>query len=363
MLTSSSLYEAAYPYPHRRVARMDVRTPDGTVLAQDVPVLAGSVSAQLQSRVTRSATFSLSQEWFPHSPTDVLGLDHAIVTIRAGIGYPNRDPETFPVFTGRVYSARLGAAGDVTFRADDLAADVVVADFEQPFPSQAGASAVAEARRIIKAAYPYAAFGPDDVDDATVPRLVWDDDRGKALDDIATVVEARWYCLGNGNFVMRRLDYSGVSPQLALHDGPEGTLTSADIEVTADGTYNSVVVLAERLDGDVPIRAVERNNNALSPYRWGGAFGYRVRKLRLQTATTPYEAQRAARSQLTADSALLRQWTMQCVPDYRIEPGDVASVSWRGESDVQILDSVTYPLGTKEAMSLSGRSRVDAPLG
>lgn len=363
MLSSSALYDAALPYPHKREVRVSVRTPAGDLLAEDVPVLGGSVSAQLQSRVTRTATFSVAPQWFPDSPDDPFSPSHAIVTIEAGIAYPNGDPEVFPVFTGRVYSARLSAAGDVTFRADDLAAEVTVADFEQPFPSQPGASTVAEIRRIVRAAYPTAAFGPDDVDDAPVPRLVWDDDPGKALDDLATVAEARWYTLGNGRFVVRRLDYTGVTPVLSLHDGPEGTLVSADIEVSADDTFNSVVVTAERLDGDAPLRAIERNNNSLSPWRFGGPFGRRVRKLRLQTATTPYEAQRAARSQLTAYSALTRQWTMECVPDYRIEPGDVIQASYRGITDTQVIDSVTYPIDVDGTMSLSGRSRIEQTLG
>jgi len=360
MLTGSALYEAAYPYPHRRVAVVTVRTPDGTLLAEDVPVQTGSVSAQLQSRVTRSATFTLSAEWMPLTSADVFSPHRAIVQISAGVGYPNGDRDLFPVFTGRVYSARLGADGEVTFRADDLAADVVVDDFEQPYASQQGASAVAEIRRMISDAYPHAVFGPDDVDDASVPRLVWDDDRGKALDDMASVLEARWYTLGNGSFVVRRLGYDGITVLGSLTDGPTGTLTSADIEVTADGVYNSVVVLADRLDGDTPIRAVERNLNAVDPYVYGGDFGKRVLKLRLQTATTPNEAQRAARSQLAAHGALVRQWEMDCVPDYRIEPGDTLDVSWRGLRDTQIIDSVTYPLNTGEAMSLSGRSRIES---
>ncbi len=269
----------------------------------------------------------------------------------------------FPVFTGRVYSARLGSDGSVTFRADDLAADVVVADFEQPFASQQGASTVAEVRRIISLAYPYAVFGPDDVDDAPVPRLVWDDDRGRALDDLAAVAEARWFTLGNGNFVVRRLDYEALNVVSDLRDGPGGTLLGADVEITADGVYNSVVVLGDRLDGDSPIRAVERLDNAVSAYRFAGPFGQRVRKIRLQTATTPFEAQRAARSRLAADSALVRQWSMQCVPDHRLEPGDVVTTTSRGLRDTQVIDSITYPLFPDEDMTLSGRSRIDGDLG
>ena len=125
MLPSSVLYATALARPHRRIARVTSRTPDGTVLAENIPVLDGSVSAKIASRVTRTASFDLAYEWFPVAATDPLSPAHAIVTIEAGISYPNGDEELFPVFTGRVYAADLDATGRVSFRADDLAADVL----------------------------------------------------------------------------------------------------------------------------------------------------------------------------------------------------------------------------------------------
>jgi hypothetical protein len=291
---------------------------------------------------------------------DPLSPAHAIVSIEAGVRYPDGTPELFPVFTGRVYSAQLTPAGQVQFRADDLAADVLAADFERPVNSQPGSSVVAEIQRLISLGYPNAQFGTDDVDDAKVPRLSWDDDRGRALDDLAAVVEGRWFCLGDGSFVVRRYAYADFTPVVSLTDGEGGTLNSATVNVTADGAYNSVVVLAERLDGGAPIRIIERNLNPASPYVFGGDFGYRVRKVRMQAAEGPWDAQRVARSQLAASSALTRQWSMGCTPDYRIEPGDVAAVSWRGVGDVQIVDGITYPLSADSPMTLTGRSSLDA---
>lgn len=359
MLTSSALYAPSIPRPHQRIARVTSRTPDGTVLAADIEILSGDVTAQLSSRVTRSASFSLTDEWFPAVVTDPLSPTHAIVSIEAGVSYPDGLEELFPVFTGRVYAAERGDDGRVVFRADDLAADVLAADFEQPENSQPGASIVAECRRLITDGYENAVFGTDDVDDSTVPRLAWDDDRGRALDDLAAVVEGRWFTLGDGSFVVRRYTYTDLAPVITLTDGDPGTLTSASVSLTADGAANAVVVLSERLDGEEPIRVVERNLNNLSAFRYGGEFGKRVKKVRMQSAATVADAQRVARSQLVASTALSRQWSMSCVPDYRLEPGDVAAVTWRAISDVQILDSITYPLATSAPMTLSGRSSLD----
>ena len=292
--------------------------------------------------------------------SDPLSPAQSIVKIEAGIGYPNGDSEVFPVFTGRVYDAELQSDGLVSFRADDLAADVIAADFEQPVNSQSGASTVAEIQRLILEGFEWATFGANDVTDAVVPKLAWDDDRGKALDDLAATLEGRWFTLGDGSFVVRRNAYDDTTPVVTLTDGVGGTLNRAQVSLTADGTFNSIVVLAERLDGDDPIRVVERNLNATSPFYYGGPFGKRVKKIRMQTAAGFADAQRVARAELAAVSALTRQWNMSAVPDYRMEPGDVAAVSWRGVSDVQIIDSITYPLATGDTMTVQGRSSLEA---
>lgn len=218
---------------------------------------------------------------------------------------------------------------------------------------------MAEIQRLILGGYPQATFGADDVDDSNVPGLSWDDDRGKACDDLATVVEGRWYALGNGDFVVRRYAYPDTTEVTLLRDGLSGTLTSARTEVTLDGFANSVVVTAERLDGGEPIRVVERNVNALSPYRWDGPAGRKVKKVRLQSAAVYADAQRAARSQLEAASALTRQWALACVPDMTLEPADVIGVRWRDVRDTQVIDSITYPLSPQTAMTINARSTVD----
>lgn len=358
MLSATPAYRLALPNPHRRVSRFTVRTPAGDLLAEDIPIGGGAVTAQLASRVTRSAAFTASDEWFPASDTDILSPYHAIVQISAGIAYPSGEEELFPVFTGRVYQATRSETGEVTFRADDLAADVLAADFEQPVNSQRGASIVAEVQRLILGGYEWAVFGDDDVDDSSVPNLSWDDDRGKALDDLASVVGGRWFVLGDGRFVVRRLAYEDTTPLFLIQDGELGTLSTARTTVTADGTYNSVVVLSERPDNSAPVRVTEQDLDPSSPSYYNGLFGKRVLRIRSQESLAFFEAQRVARSQLAASVALQRQWSVTCTPDMTLEPGDVGEFLSRGVRDVQVLDSVTYPLSPQTTMTLSGRSTV-----
>lgn len=360
MLPSSAAYALALPRTHKRAFTFTSRMPDGTVLAEDVPIGGGQVTAQLTSRVTRTATFTASDEWFPVAATDPLSPYIAIVEISAGIGYPTGEREMFPIFKGRVYNASRATNGQVTFRADDLAAEVLAADFEIPENSQLGASTVAEIQRLITDAYPYATFGTDDVTDSRVPALTWDDDRGKACDDLSDVLEGRWYALGNGDFVVRRYAYTDTTPVALITDGETGTLSTASVIVTADDAYNSVVVTSERVDGGEPIRVITRENNPLSPAFYGGNFGKRVRKVRSQTAIDLVGVQRISLSQLEASTALSRQWSVTCVPDMSLEPGDVIEISSRGVRDTVAIDSLTYPLSPAAAMSLTARSSIEA---
>lgn len=360
MLPSSAAYKLALPQSHKREFTFTARTLEGEILAQDVPIGGAQVVASVTSRVSRTANFQVSNEWFPVAASDPLSPYHAIVEIRAGISYPTGERETFPVFTGRVYDADRATNGQVTVRADDLAAEVLAADFETPVNSVPGRSTVAEMERLILAGFPYATFGTHDVIDSVVPQLSWDDDAGKALDDLAAVVGGRWFTLGNGDFVIRRNAYTDLTPVIELTDGPNGTLSSARTRVTADGSWNMVIVEAERADGGDPIRAVARNDNVLDPAHYAGPFGKRVRKIRLQTATTIADAQRAAATELAAGAALSRQWNVTAVPDMTLEPGDVIGLRWRGVQDVQVIDSLTYSLSPQESMPIGTRSAVVA---
>ena len=96
MLPSSAAYKLALPLSHKRESYFTVRTRSGEVIAQGIPIGNGQVSAQLSSRVTRTATFTASDEWFPVLESDPLSPTQAIVTIEAGIAYPTGEREIFP---------------------------------------------------------------------------------------------------------------------------------------------------------------------------------------------------------------------------------------------------------------------------
>lgn len=363
MLPSTAVYKQVLHGPHKRVAYIDAYDIDGNVLAQSVPIIDGQVRADLTQRVTRSADFELPDKFYPRSSTDPFSPYVSVVRIRAGLAYGNGMEETFPVFTGRVSEAGRLSDGAVRFRADDLASDVLAYRFEQPQASQQSpfSGIVAEIQRLILEAVPQATFGTNDVTDSPVPPLVWDEDRGKALDDLSEALGARWYTLGNGDFVLRMFNYAPSTPVQEILDGPSGLMSQATTSQTRDGAANSIVVVSERLDGSPPVRVIARDTRPTSPTLFGGPYGKVSQVIKVQTPLTNLEAQTLARTQLSASVALSEQWSVQCVPDHTLEPGDTVRLRYRGVTADQIIDSMTYPLLTG-TMNLSTRGTVPADI-
>lgn len=378
MLTASDLYRSSLPYPTKRVTVVDARDINGNLLAADIPVIGGSVSASLSSTVTRSMDLTVDDSLFPTGPTSPLSPYISVLHVRAGTEYPDGSRDLFPVFTGRVYQVDRGADGKVRVSADDLAADVIAYRFETPASSTPGGSTVAEIHRLITGALPQATFGANDVDDQAVPILTWDEDRGRALNELAVALQARWYALGNGDFVVRRYPYTVPSPVMRITDGqpshtrafeslrgiPEttGVVATATRSVTRDGTANSVTVVSERLDGSPPIRYTARDFNVGSPTFFGGLYGQVSIILKPQTTIDLPAAQALARAQLNASRALTEQWSFSMAPDYSLEPGDAVIVGYRGQEATQVIDRITYPLMTDKLMAVGTRSSIPEEL-
>lgn len=361
MLTSSALYKRSILRPGKLAFEVDLYDGLGNLLENEVPIFKGSIGAALQQRVTRSGTFSLGARWWPGvSATAALTPYQTIVNIRAGARYGDGSRELFDIITGRVGNVTRNADGSVTARVDDLAADVIGLPFEQPRNSE-NVTVTRQIERLIQEVLPAATFGPYDVTDATTPKLTWDEDRGKALDDLAATLGARWYCLGDGSFVIREYPYDDATPVQTIADAADGGLMLQGAPtISRDDAANSVTVVVERFDGGTPFRVTMRDMDPTSPTFYGGPFGRVGRLVKVQTPLTVGQATQLARAQLNASTALSSTWSVQMRPDYTLEPGDTVRLTSRGFSQVQVIDQITYPLGEGGTMDLSTRAYVRA---
>lgn len=360
MLTASGTYREALPRPHQRATTVEVfHQGVREAVFRDGLIVDGSVTARLTSQVTRSLNMTIDPSYYPGSPGDLFAPESAVVKVSTGIRYMDGSREVFPVFTGRPYDVQLEADGGVTLTGDDLAADVIGFPFEQPVASRAGAPIIDEVQRLILQAVPDALFGDSDTTSGTTPTLVWDDSRGKALDDLAAAVQGRWYTLGDGRFVVRRYPYSGGVPVLSLVDQSGGVNITARISRTRRGVANSVTIVSERMDGTAPIRFTARDLDPASPIQFDGPYGRVAQIIKVQTPINTATAQTLAVAQLASNRALAEQWQISCVSDASLEPGDTIGVEYRKHASVQVIDSITYPLALG-SMTLQTRSSVAA---
>lgn len=356
MLPSTLTYQAAIRAPHRRSVRVDVYDINGQPRALNLRPHAGSVFANLTNRVTREATFTLAREFYPETSEDALCPEFAVAHISAGVLYGTGQEELFPLFVGRIWDATLLEDGQVQFSCQDLANDVIGYRFETP-RTTTQTMTIAEIHALITEALPQAVFGTDTVNDAPTPRsLTWDEDRGQALDDLAQALGGRWYALGDGSFVVRPFDYALGPVAQELRDGPDGLLSEAAVSRSRTGVFNSVVVVSERSDGTLPIRVPARDTATGSPNQFGGLFGKVSEVIKVQTPLNFAQAQTLAQTQLAASQALTQQWSAAVVPDYTLEPSDTVSLQHRGLRDLQVIDSIEYPLDNQTPMYITTRA-------
>lgn len=364
-------YRDALVRPHNVYNRVDVLDRDGTVLLAGLPFIDGSVRATLNSRVARVLTLSVDRSWFPLLPNGSIDTSGLLTPygnrLRAyrGITYGDGSQAVFPVFYGRIETVGMTGAGSVSLSANDLAADVVDAQFESPQSSNPANTISTEFRRLVTGALSDAVFGASDLTGVKIPPLVWQNDRAQALDDMSATVSMLWYPLADGSFVQRFVPWTkpGQAAQLTLADGTgaapgvNNAIADWTITVSRTGVYNSVVFTSERQDGTAPVYATVRDVNPASPTYFLGNFGKKPLLIQNQSALTQSQCLSAAQSALKAATAVTQTWDpVTIVADASLELGDLIAMSAEGAASTQVIVGFTLPLRETGGMSLSLRA-------
>lgn len=364
-------YRDALTRPHTVYSRVDVLARDGTVLYGDLPFIDGNVRATLNSRVARVLSLSVDRSWFPllsNGSVDQGGLLMPFGNrLRAyrGIQYGDGSVVKFPAFCGRIEQVQMARSGQLSVSGNDLAADVVDAQFETPQSSVPTNTIPVEFRRLVRGALADAVFGPSDPTSVKIPPLAWQSDRAQALDDMSATVAMLWYPLADGSFVQRLTPWTkpGQTAQVFLSDGtgaaPGANNAIADwtITVSRTGVYNSVVFASERQDGSVPVFATARDLDPASPTYYLGNFGRKPLLIQNQTALSQAQCLQAAQSNLRQSTAITQTWDpVSIVPDASLELGDLIGMTADGAASTQVVAGFTLPLRETGDMSLNLRA-------
>lgn len=361
-------YRNALATSHERYFLVEVLDGSGNVLpipsyrtsdTGGLVFIGGSVSATLTNRVSRGLELTLDEALYPHGPGFLLAPYGNRIRVWAGIQFAEGTRYRWVIFTGRIQDVVSSSSGQVSVSAADRGNEVVEAEFLRPENSSAGATVYAEFQRLVSDAIPDAVFGVSDQVTLRVPQLTWESDRAGALDEMATSAGCYWYALADGSFVLRRYPFATAAPSiLALHDGPEGTISAAPSR-GRQPIYNSITVTGERADGTTPVYGLAQDLNPASPTYVFGNFGRRHKTVSLRTPATQGSAQSAAEDYLRSSIALSQAWTWGQPTDAALELGDVVTLNAREESGIiQVVSAFVISLEAGAAMSVTGRAQI-----
>lgn len=368
------LYRSSLAGPHKPTSRVEVWA-EGVRIDDfgdaGVPLVSGSVSATLASRVARTVQLGLTPDLFPDSPDDLLYPAGNYLKIFKGIDGFGGPAYEWQVFYGRINNIALSSSGEVVLNAIDRAGDVVSALFPTPRQSNVQQFVTTQFTELVKEAVTDATFGTFDSTSARTPNLVWQVDRAAACDQLANAANMYWYPLANGDFVMRTIAWDDDSPSLlTLTDGSGGTLSAWSYGFSRAGVANQVYVVGERTDGSTPVYGSASDGNPASPTYIGGKFGVQSQQISVQTITSPSQAQQIARSYLRQLRSLTQVWKVSAIADASLELGDALTLvghepdGTTRTSSIQVISDFTLPLtGVDGNMNISFRAQQPGGIG
>lgn len=210
-----------------------------------------------QVSVDRSSVWRRALSCSLHPDTDpaLLRLRGYRLQVRRGVLAP--DGRTFWAGLGlfrlsEVERDRASGVWQVSGKSGEY--EIARAEFLSP-RAISGASTIEAVRSLVLEAVPDALFSASVSTDETVPTVVHETDRWRAIDgddaSLARSIGAELFADGDGQFVLA--DVPTLDDAAAYSIGEGSALVSLAESWTEDGVANVVVATGERVDGDGPV--------------------------------------------------------------------------------------------------------------
>ncbi len=311
-----------------------------------IEVLAGSLSANLENRITRRLSLTLPSFLFPLRSGDLLDPVEAELVLWCGWRGGAGPPYWWPVFTGPVVTVSATShEGKMELSALDRVEQIVEDKFTSPVTSGAGRLVTTAVKDLISDSQPGAEFGVFDETYVTVPGLTWEADRAQAIDNLAAGAGCVWYQLPDGKYSLRKIPWSLPALPAPVATFTVGMdLTSAVVTKSRSGVYTICQVVGESATGSPPAAGVAYNENPLDPAYYLGPLGRRVLRVQQDTVSTAAQAAGLARQRLRQSGAKAVQLSTRGTFDPALELGDTASIVTEYGTFVRALASFSVSL-------------------
>lgn len=323
------------------------------VVADSIEIVSGSVSATYATQGGRDGSLTVTRNVIDQGLLNPLSDQ---VYISTGIpGFVQ-----VPIFTGRVDTHNKSADGSVEVPLISRGEEFIRAAFETPWAAIDGNQARAEIKRIIQSVNSGWSVDTDRARESTIGRgLVWEDDPGQALDDLARGASLIWQPNRTGGFEVFTNPYligsAGAVATVTFKDGEGGTVVDVQDAKSRDGIFNSVTVVAEKYGNQAPIRVTVRDNNPASPTYWGGLFGKQNLVVKSQLPIDVGAAGQLALRILNQSLALQRTWTVTTPHMPLLDPGDIFALWYENEVTAQVVENIDYTVNAEDPTVITSR--------
>ena len=349
---------SALSVSHGRYTRMEAWFAGAKVAT--IPVESGSVSVTARNRVRRTLSAVVPEGYWPTGTSSALAPYGAQLKVFQGItgADGNLIGAEVPVFAGRVETvSRERRSGKVTVTASDPFADVNDAMFEQPRAPSPGIGIASTIIGLISEVRSDA-----DVTDLTgsyaviPPGVLWDTDRGAAIDQLAGSIGAEVFCLPDGvSWIIRPVPQLGGTSVWSLVQGQGSTVIKDVIGRSRIDVANRIIVHVEQ-PGQNPILTSATDTLLSSATRYGGPYGTVVRHYSNPLITSAGQGNAAGQARLARTIGITRSRNVDVVPNPALEAGDLMSITTDEGVEQHIADAFNVPLEVASVMTVNTRS-------
>lgn len=346
----SDRWERALTGAHGIAVQVDLLLGDGSVVAEDIPIVGGSVTVDRGSEVRRSLRLEIADPAdFPVLAGDPFSPYGHRLYVQRGIRYTDGTVEMVPLgyFVIRSISGDLHA-GPLTISAPGLETVVRDRPFEQAVSTaQTATHAAFIADQLIQVDPSFVLVDQSSRGSELLATTTFDagDSRWDAIRDVATAVGAEVFADENGSFVLR--DIPEPTDEFVWTVAARENMVSAQAGMSADGVYNRVAVYGESAaDNATPVYGVAEITDPLHPLYVGGPFGVRTTTYHSDLVTTTAGAIATAHALLLDASALNQTLTLRSVPNPALQAGDRIRVIFGSDrpSELHTVQQFTIPL-------------------
>jgi Domain of unknown function (DUF5047) len=349
---------AALGQPHGRYTRLEAWYAGARVASYQPE--SGVVQVTARNRIRRQLTAVLPESAWP--ATDTAPLNPYGTQLKVFQGIVGANGQLFgtevPVFVGRLETvSRQRLSGQINISGLDPFADVNDALFESPRSPAAGTGVVSNIIGLVTEVRPDARIWDITANNAAIPAgMMWDQDRGQAIDTLAASIGAEVFARPDGiTWVIRPVPTLTGTPVWTLAEGQGGALVRDSQSLARTDVANRVIVHVEQ-PGATPLLVAVTDDLLASLTRYGGPYGTVVRHYSNALITTTDQAQVAGRARLARSIGATRTRQVDTVPNPALEAGDLMTVSTAAGVERHIADSFGVPLAVTDVMTTQTRS-------